>query len=109
MALILTSADEYEPYIERFKIIFKGCCRICFATLPFDKIPHCMVIELVYLQIFWLDFFIPAGYISNTMGPGSLICDRAYYYNLICGKGAQYGEHVKNREKTQCKYAQLEH
>ena len=59
-----------------------------------------MVVELVYLQFFWLNFLIPLDYISTTMGPGTIICGRTYDYNNLCGPGSQYVEYVQTHEKT---------
>ena len=54
--LNITSEDEHEPYIERFNRTLKERYRMCFATLPFRQITRRMVVELVYLQICWLNF-----------------------------------------------------
>ena len=59
-----------------------------------------MVVELVYLQIFWLSFYIPQNYISDTMGPGSIISGRIYDYNILCGCGTQYSEYVQTHEAS---------
>ena len=57
--LNITSEDEHEPYIEWFNITLKEQCRMCFATLPFRQITRRTVVELVYLQFFWLNFSYP--------------------------------------------------
>ena len=60
---------------------------MCFSTLPFTKIPRRMTVELVYLQIFWLNFYIPLKYTSDTMGPGAIVSGHIYGYNILCGRG----------------------
>ena len=50
--LSVNSEDEHEPFIERFNRTLKDRCRICFATLMIKIIPRCMIVELVYPQIF---------------------------------------------------------
>ena len=73
---------------------------MCWSTLPFLRIPRRMVVELVYLQIYWINFFVPRDYISDTLSPGAIITGRVYDYNLLCGHGTQFGEYVRTHEKT---------
>ena len=73
---------------------------MCFSTIPFMRIPRRMVVEMVYLQIFWINFFIPRDYISDTLSPGAIITGRTYDYNKLCGAGTQYGEYVRTHENT---------
>ena len=63
ITLNTTSEDEHEPFIERFNRFLKERCRMCFSTLPFVKIPRRMCIELVYLQIYWINVFTLSDYI----------------------------------------------
>ena len=52
-----TSEDEHEPFIERFNCFLNDRCRMSFSVLPFLRISQRMTIELVYLQIYWVNFF----------------------------------------------------
>ena len=47
-----------------------------------------------------MNLFILIGYISITIGPGTLITGYTYYFNRLCGPGSQFGEYVQNHEKT---------
>ena len=100
ITLNTTSEDEHEPFIERFNRFLKERCRMCFSTLPFTRIPRHMTIEMVYLQIYWINFFIPRDYISTTLSPGAIVTGSVYDYNKVCGPGSQYGEYVRTHEKT---------
>ena len=82
-----TSEDEHEPFSERFNRFLKERCRMCFSTIPFLSIPRRMAAELVYLQIFWINFFIPRGYISEVLSPGAIVTGIIYDYNKLCGAG----------------------
>ena len=42
----------------------------------------------------------PEDYISQTLGPGSLVTGRIDDYNMLCGDGSKYGENVQTNEKT---------
>ena len=59
-----------------------------------------MTVELVYIQIYWINFFIPRDYISTTLSPGAIVTGRVYDYNIICGPGSQFGEYVRTHKKT---------
>ena len=98
--LNLTSEDEHEPHVERFIRTLKERCRMCFALLPFTRIPKRMVIELVYCQIYWHNFTIPADYISDRLGPAAIVLGRTYDYNSLCGPGTLFGEYVQTHEST---------
>ena len=73
VTLNICARNEHEPYSERLNRTMKERCMMCFSTLPFDVIPRRMVVELVNCQIFWYNFITPEDYISNTLGPGSII------------------------------------
>ena len=100
IALNVCSADEHEPFIERFNRTLKERCRMCYATLPFKRMPRQMIVNLVYLQTFWINFYIPREYISTTLSPGTIVGGRNYDYNLLLGPGTQFGEYVQTTEKT---------
>ena len=93
ITLNLSADDEHEPCIERFNRTIKEKCRMGFAGEPFTKLPNRMV-DLVYDTIFWYNFTIPDNYIFNILGPGAIVLDRAYGYNMFCGQGLKFGECV---------------
>ena len=41
----------------------------------------------------------PEDYISNALGPASIVTGRTYDYNMICGEGSIYGEYIHTNEK----------
>ena len=100
ITLNLTAEDKHEPHIERFNRTIKEKCRMCIAGTPFAKLPKRMIVEMVYGMVFWHNFTIPNDYISNTMGPGSIILGQRYDYNMLCGPGSKFGEYVQTHEKT---------
>ena len=41
----------------------------------------------------------PEDYISNSLGPASIVTGRIYDYNVLCGDGSIYGEYVQTNKK----------
>ena len=100
ITLNITSEDEHEPYSERFNRSIKKCARMTLATTLFTMIPRRMIVEMVYLAVFWYNCTISENYISDTMGPGSIVLGRTYDYNHLCGEGTKFGEFVQKHEKS---------
>ena len=98
--LNICAENEHEPYSERFNQIMKERRRMCFSTLPFRTIPRRMTVELVSCMAFWYNFVTPEDYISQTLGPGSIVTGRTYDYNMLCGPGSVYMEYIQTNEKT---------
>ena len=84
-----TSEDEHAPFIERFNRLLKERCGTCYSTLPFLRMPRRMTAELIYLQIFWISFFVLRDYISDVLSPGAIVMGRSYDYNQLCGPGSR--------------------
>ena len=59
-----------------------------------------MIVEIVYLQVYWVNLFIPRDYISTTLSPDAIITGRTYDYNMVCGPGSQFGVYVRTHEST---------
>ena len=60
---------EHEPFIERFNRFLNERYRICYSTLSFMSMPRHMNVELVYLQIYCINFFVPRDCISAALRP----------------------------------------
>ena len=97
IVLNLCSKDEHEPHIERFDRTIKEMTQMGLAGVPFTKLPKRMVVELVYAMVFWFNFTTPDDYISNTLGPASIVLGQTYAYNVICGTGT-WGVRTSTRE-----------
>ena len=95
ITLNLIAEDEYEPYIERFNRTIKEKCRLGIPGVPFTKLSKRMVAKLVYDMIFWYNFTIPENCTSNILGPGAIILDRTYNYNMLCGQGSKFREYMQ--------------
>ena len=73
---------------------------MCLSTLPFIRMPRRMLVEMVYLCIFWMNFYVPDDYISNYASPATIVTGRQYDYNMFCGPGSSFGEFVQTYQKT---------
>jgi len=53
----ITGIDEHVPEIKRYIRTVKEWARAIINTLPFDILPHRLIVETVYNTIFWLNCF----------------------------------------------------
>ena len=67
------SNDEHVPEIEWQIRTLKEWTRGIYCTLPFRKIPRCLIIEMLYVANYWLNMFPCKGGISQTMSPRTLL------------------------------------
>ena len=59
-----------------------------------------MLVEMVYICIFWMNFYVPDDYISNYASPATIVTGRQYDYSMSCGLGSSFRELVQTHEKT---------
>ena len=70
-----TAAAESVPEIERQIIMIKKRARAICSTLPFNKIPECIVIEMILFMVMWMNDFLPVGVISQIHSPRTIMTD----------------------------------
>jgi hypothetical protein len=61
VTLNTTAASEHVPNIERQICVIKERARAIRSTLPFDKIPNRIIVELVNFVVLWLNAFPPSS------------------------------------------------
>ena len=62
-----TAASEHVPEIEQQIRVTKEHARAIWITLPFNKVPGHIVINMILLVVMWLNFSVPlVGYHKNT-------------------------------------------
>ena len=91
------SNDEHVPEIERQIRTLKERTRAIYCTLPFRKIPHRLIIEMLYAANYWLNMFPRKGGISKTMSPRTLLTGLTMNYNRHCR--LEFGEYVQTHEE----------
>ncbi|KAI2491389.1 Reverse transcriptase (RNA-dependent DNA polymerase) [Fragilaria crotonensis] len=96
ITLNVVAAEEHVPEIERHIRVIKERARSVINTLPFDKVPARVIIELVYYCGFWLNSFPAAGGISDTMSPRAIVVGTTVNYANHCK--VEFGEYVQTHE-----------
>ena len=91
-----TSRDEHIRDIERYKRMVKEMQAI-YKTLPFQKIPAQLVIEVAKTAVFWLNVFPAAGGVSKDLSPHTILTGQQVDYNRLCRY--QFGEHTQTHEE----------
>ena len=70
-----TLNDEHVPEIEQEIRTVKERTRAIYCTLPFQKMPRRLIIEMVYAANYWLNMFPRKGGVSKTL---SLLKSKSY-------------------------------
>ena len=92
-----TSRDEHVGDIERYIRTVKECMRATYNTLPFQKIPARLVIEMAKTAVFWLNAFPTAGGASRQMSPRTIVTGQQIDYKRHCR--FQFGEYAQTHEE----------
>lgn len=79
--LNLTSANEHEPYIERRIRVVKECTRAVRHSLPFAKMPACMITHMVFFVVKLLNHFPAMNGISDTYSPKAIMSGEQITYH----------------------------
>ena len=91
------SRDEHVGDIERYKRTVKEHMRAIYNTLPFQKIPARLNIEMVKTAVFWLNAFSVAGDTSQQMSPRTIVTGQQVDYKRHCR--FQLGEYAQTHEE----------
>lgn len=92
-----TSRDEHVGEIERYIRTIKERVRCVYNTLPFERWPPRMVIELVKHAVFWRNAFPCKNGISNMMSPRMIVTGSGLDYNRHCKH--EFGQYVQTHEE----------
>ena len=92
-----TSRDEHVGDIKRYICMVKEHMRVIYNTLPFQKIPARLVIEMTKTAVFWLNTFPVMGGASQDLSPCTiLMCQQVDYKCHCC---FQFREYVQTHEE----------
>ena len=92
-----TSRDEHVGDIERYIRTVKERMRAIYNTLPFHKVPGCLVIEMAKTAVFWLNAFPPLGGASRDLSPRTILTGQKVDYKHHCR--FQFGEYAQTHEE----------
>jgi hypothetical protein len=95
--MYICSEDEHVPDIERCICTAKErtCCT--YNVTPFEHFPPRIIIEMVFLNVFWLNAFLHKLGVSQTHSPRSMVTGLSIDYNKHCR--VKYGQYVQTHEK----------
>jgi hypothetical protein len=91
------SEGEHVPEVERLNRTLKERVRCIDATLPFQRIPPRMTIEMVYNCVFWLNCFPPGRGLSATMSPRQIMTGQRIDFRKHCQ--LEYGSYVQTHDE----------
>ena len=92
-----TSRDGHVGDIERYIQAVKECMRAIYNTLPFQKIPAQLIIEMAKTAEFWLITFPTAGVASQQMSLRTIVTGQQVDYKRHCR--FQFGEYAQTHEE----------
>jgi hypothetical protein len=61
--------DEHVPEVERYIRTIKDRTRSTYNSLPFNRMPARMIVEMVSHSVFWLNSFPALDGVSRTLSP----------------------------------------
>ena len=99
LGILLNTAsnDEHVPEIERQIRTVKERTRSIYCTLPFNKMPQRLIIEMVYAANYWLNMFPRQGGVSKTLSPRALLTGKTWSYTTHCK--LEFGDYVQTHEE----------
>jgi len=95
--LNITGRDEHVPEIERFIHTVKERVRVIVNTLPFEILPHRLIVKIVYNMMFWLNCFPHKDGIHATLSSCTIIARSNINYEKHCK--LQFGTYVQVHEQ----------
>jgi hypothetical protein len=93
----MTGQDEHVPKIESYVRTVKERYRAVYSTLPFNRFPTIMIIEMVNAAVFWLNAFPYLRGVSNVLFQRTIISGQTISYRRHCRYF--FGEYVQTHEE----------
>jgi hypothetical protein len=98
VTLNTTAASEHVPEIERQIRVIKERARAIWSTLPFNRVPNRMIVELINFVVLWLNDFPPSSGISQTYSPRTIMTGTTLDYKTHCR--LPFGAYVETHEEN---------
>jgi hypothetical protein len=95
--LNICGEEEHVPDIERCIRAIKERTRCTYTMAPFEHFPPGMIIEVVFLAVFWLNGFPHKLGISQTFSPRTIVTGLSIDYNKHCR--IEYGQYEQTHKK----------
>ena len=91
------SRDEHAGDIEWYICTVKERMRSIYNTMPFHKVPACLVIEMAQTTVFWLNAFPVLGGASRDLSPRTILTGQIVDYKRHCR--FQFSEYTQTHEE----------
>eukprot|EP00536_Pseudo-nitzschia_multiseries_P011475 jgi/Psemu1/29054/gm1.29054_g len=102
--LNIVSCNEHVPEAKRYNRTIKERCQCIFSTLPYNKIPKRMIIEMVKNVTFYLNAFPWDNGISMDLAPTTIVTgiapDYSLHFQVAYGTYAQTWDETDNTMKA---------
>jgi len=80
-----TAHDKLVPEVERYIIsTIKERIRAMTNTLPFENLPHPLIVEIAYNTVFWLNCFPHKSGIHTTLSLHTIVTGSTFDFNKYC-------------------------
>ena len=97
ITLNICSNDEHVGEIERMIRTIKDRTRCIYTSLPFERMPGRLIVEMVYCCVFWLNCFYPSETVVEGSSPRTIMTGRTVDYNKQCTY--EFGQYVQTHEE----------
>ena len=92
-----TSQDEHVGDIEWFIHTIKERMRAIYNTLPFQKVPARLIIEMAKASVFWLNSLPQKNGLHGELSPRTIVTGQKLDFKRHCR--FQFGEYVQTHEE----------
>jgi len=82
--LNITGQDKHIPAVERLFCTVKERVRAIANELPFKTYPHCIIIEMVYNIMFWINCFPHKDGVHDKLSPRTMVTSTCIDHNKHC-------------------------
>ena len=79
-----TARDEHVPEIEQYIRKIKERIRATTNMLPFEQLPHRLIVEIAYNSVFWLNCCLHKDGIHNKLSPCTIVMGSKIDFNKHC-------------------------
>ena len=96
--LNVCSESEHVGEVERQNRTVKERVRGIYNTLPFQKMPGCLIAEMVYTAVFWLNTFYPSRHTLSSLSPRTIVTGLTVDFLKHCKH--KFGTYMQTHEDT---------
>ena len=92
-----TSRDEHVGDVERFIRTIKERMRAIYNTLPFQKVPARLIVEMGKASVFWLNSVPQKSGLASELSPRTIVTGQKLDFKRHCR--FQFGQYVQTHEE----------